>query len=135
MLQAFRHPFRANRSVPDEQTCNPAFPCDPLGHGAFCPYCGSAKIYHFSDDRTHKCVIVATFFPQGSEQSSSDTQLPLRAMVHRDWLITSHKKGSGKRAHAAISGHAKDRMDHAASASARRENRIVQKPLEGLSGR
>jgi transposase-like protein len=24
-------------------------------HGAFCPYCASAQIYHFRDNRTHKC--------------------------------------------------------------------------------
>ena len=55
MLQAFNTVDELTRAFPDEQTCIRHFREIRWARGAFCPYCGGAEIYNFSDDRTHKC--------------------------------------------------------------------------------
>jgi transposase-like protein len=62
---------------------------------ASCPYCGSSRVMHFSDLKTHKCgekecrqrfsIKVGTIF--------ENTKIPLRKWFMAIWLITSHKKG------------------------------------------
>ena len=62
---------------------------------AYCPYCGSERVMHFSDGKTHKCkekecrkrfsIKVGTIF--------HDSKIPLRKWFAAIWLITSHKKG------------------------------------------
>src|ERR1043166_3392465 len=61
--------------------------------GAFCPYCGSLKVYHFSDKRTHKCGDCRQRFSIKVGTIFEDSKVPLRKWLMAIWLITSHKKG------------------------------------------
>lgn len=82
-------------ALPDEQACIDHFTSIRWKSGPFCPYCGSTKVYHFGDKRTHKCgetacrqrfsIKVGTIF--------EDSKLPLRKWYMAIWLITSHRKG------------------------------------------
>lgn len=63
--------------------------------GAYCPHCGSTKVYHFSDKKTHKCgekecrkrfsIRVGSIF--------EDSKLPLTKWYGAIWLLTTNKKG------------------------------------------
>lgn len=80
-------------AIPDEQAAIDHFTSIRWKSGAFCPYCGLTKIFHFSDKRTHKCggcrqrfsIKVGTIF-EGSK-------IELRKWLMAIYLITSHKKG------------------------------------------
>ncbi len=61
--------------------------------GAFCPYCGSTRVMHFSDKKTHKCHDCRQRFSIKVGTIFEDTKLPLRKWFAAVWLITSHKKG------------------------------------------
>lgn len=83
------------KALPDEQAAVDHFTAIRWKNGAFCPYCGSAKVYHFADKRTHKCadkdcrqrfsIKVGTIF--------EDSKLGLRLWMLAVWYISSHKKG------------------------------------------
>lgn len=62
-------------------------------NGAFCPYCGSTKVYHFSDKRTHKCGDCLQRFSIKVGTIFEGSKIPLRKWLMAIWLITSHKKG------------------------------------------
>ncbi len=80
--------------IRNEQAAIDYFTAIRWRNGAFCPYCGSAKVYHFSDKRTHKCgekecrqrfsIKVGTIF--------EDSKIPLRKWLMAIWLI-NHSKG------------------------------------------
>jgi transposase-like protein len=80
-------------AFPDEQACIRHFRAVRWANGPFCPYCGGTKIYHFSDDRTHKCGDCRQRFSIKVGTIFEDTKLPLRKWFIAIWLITSHKKG------------------------------------------
>lgn len=61
--------------------------------GAFCPHCGSTKVYHFSDDVNHKCGDCRKRFSIKVGSIFEDSKIPLRKWFMAIWLITSHKKG------------------------------------------
>lgn len=83
------------KAIPDEQAAVDHFTHIRWKNGEFCPYCGSTKVYHFADKRTHKCadpecqqrfsIKVGTIF--------EDSKLGLRLWMLAVWYITSHKKG------------------------------------------
>lgn len=62
---------------------------------AHCPHCGSTRVMHFKDGKTHKCsekecrkrfsIKVGTIF--------EDSKIPLRKWFMAIWMVTSHKKG------------------------------------------
>jgi transposase-like protein len=93
MLQHFDTLEELTAAFPDEQTCIRHFRAIRWANGAFCPYCGSTKIYHFSDDRTHKCGDCRQRFSIKVGTIFEDTKLPLRKWFIAIWLVTSHKKG------------------------------------------
>lgn len=62
-------------------------------NGGFCPYCGSTKVYHFSDNRTHKCGDCRQRFSIKVGSIFEDSKIPLRKWLIAIWLLTSHKKG------------------------------------------
>lgn len=62
-------------------------------NGAFCPYCGSTKIYHFGDKKTHKCGDCRQRFSIKVGTIFEDSKIPLRKWLMAIWLLTSHKKG------------------------------------------
>ena len=55
MLQHFDTLEELTAAFPDEQTCIRHFRAIRWANGPFCPYCGGSRIYHFADDKTHKC--------------------------------------------------------------------------------
>jgi transposase-like protein len=61
--------------------------------GAYCPHCGSKRVMHFSDKKTHKCHDCRKRFSIKVGTIFEDTKLPLRKWFAAIWLITSHKKG------------------------------------------
>lgn len=82
-------------ALPDEQAAIEHFTAIRWKRGAFCPYadCGSTKVYHFSDKRTHKCGQCRRRFSIKVGTIFEDTKIPLRQWMMAIWLITSHKKG------------------------------------------
>lgn len=96
MLQHFETLDELTQAFPDELTCIKHFEAIRWAHGAFCPYCGntnSARIYHFSDGRNHKCGECRQRFSIKVGTIFEDTKLPLRKWFIAIWMITSHKKG------------------------------------------
>jgi transposase-like protein len=93
MLQHFDTLDELTAAFPDERSCIRHFRGIRWANGPFCPYCGSTKIYHFADDKTHKCGDCRQRFSIKVGTIFEDTKLPLRKWFIAIWLITSHKKG------------------------------------------
>jgi transposase-like protein len=93
MIQQFDSLLQVMEAFPDEQTCINHLRAIRWKGGAYCPHCGSTKVYHFSDDRTHKCGECRQRFSIKVGTIFEDTKLPLRKWFIAIWLITSHKKG------------------------------------------
>jgi hypothetical protein len=81
------------KAVPDEQSAIEQFTAIRWRHGAFCPHCGSTKVYHFSDDRTHKCGVCRKRFSIKVGTIFEDSKIGLREWMLAVWLITSHERG------------------------------------------
>ena len=80
-------------AFPDEQTAIDHFTAIRWADGAYCPLCGSTKVYHFSDKRTHKCGDCRKRFSIKVGTIFEDTKIELRKWIMAIWMITSHKKG------------------------------------------
>lgn len=78
---------------PDEQAAIDHLRAIRWKEGAFCPYCKSKRVMHFSDKKTHKCHDCRNRFSIKVGTIFEDTKLPLRKWFAAVWLITSHKKG------------------------------------------
>ena len=81
------------KSMPDEQAAIEHFTAIRWKHGAFCPHCGSTRIYHFADRRTHKCGDCRKRFSIKVGTIFEDSKIGLREWVRAIWLITNHKNG------------------------------------------
>jgi transposase-like protein len=93
MFQQFDSLIELVTAIPDEQTAIDHFRAIRWKNGAFCPHCGSTKVYHFSDNRTHKCGDCRQRFSIKVGTIFEDTKIGLRKWFMAIWLITSHKKG------------------------------------------
>jgi len=93
MIQQFDSLLQMMDAFPDEQTCINHLRAIRWANGAYCPHCGGTKVYHFSDDRTHKCGDCRQRFSIKVGTIFEDTKLPLRKWFIAIWMITSHKKG------------------------------------------
>ena len=80
------------RALPDEQTAIDHFTTIRWRDGEFCPYCGSTKVYHFSNMRTHKCGDCRQRFSIKVGTIFEDSKLPLRTWMLAVWYVTQHKK-------------------------------------------
>lgn len=89
----FKSLFDLLKVIPDEQSAIEHFTSIRWGNGAFCPLCGSTKVYHFSDKRTHKCGDCRKRFSIKVGTIFQDTKIPMQKWLMAIWLITSHKKG------------------------------------------
>jgi transposase-like protein len=89
----FKSLFELMSAVPDEQAAIDHFTAIRWRNGALCPYCGSTKVYHFSDRKTHKCGDCRQRFSIKVGTIFEDSKIPLRKWLMAIWLITSHKKG------------------------------------------
>ncbi len=80
-------------AIPDECAAIAHFTAVRWKHGAFCPYCGSRRVYHFSDKKNHKCGDCRQRFSIKVGTIFEDSKLPLRTWMLAVWFISSHKKG------------------------------------------
>lgn len=93
MLVRFKSLFELLRVIPDEQTAIDHFTAIRWRNGAFCPLCGSTRVYHFSDKRTHKCGDCRKRFSIKVGTIFQDTKIPMQKWLMAVWMLTSHKKG------------------------------------------
>jgi transposase-like protein len=93
MLQQFDSLVQLMEAFPDEQACINHLRAIRWRDGDFCPYCKSAKIYHFSDKRTYKCGDCRQRFSIKVGTVFEDTKMPLRKWFMAIWMVTSHTKG------------------------------------------
>ena len=91
--QSFDTLFQMMTAFPDEQSAIDHFTAIRWKRGAFCPLCGSTRVYHFSDRRTHKCGDCRKRFSIKVGTIFEDCKIELRKWMMAIWLITSHKKG------------------------------------------
>ncbi len=85
--------FQMMNAFPDEQAAIDHFTAIRWADGAFCPLCGSTRVYHFSDKRTHKCGDCRKRFSIKVGTIFEDSKIGMRQWMMATWLITSHKKG------------------------------------------
>ena len=85
--------FSLFAAFPDEQSCIDHLSSLRWKDGEFCPYCGSAKIYHFSDRKTFKCSDCRQRFSIKVGTVFEDTKISLRKWFAAIWMITNHPKG------------------------------------------
>ena len=78
---------------PNEQAAIDYFRAIRWRDGAFCPHCGSEKIYHFADNRTHKCGDCLKRFSIKVGTIFEDSKIPLVKWFMAIWMLTSHRKG------------------------------------------
>jgi len=93
VLQSFNSLIQMMEAIPDEQTAINHIRAIRWKNGAFCPHCGSVRVYHFKDERTHKCGDCRKRFSIRVGTIFEDSKLPLRKWMLAIWMITSHKKG------------------------------------------
>lgn len=93
MIQQFDSLFDLMRAFPDEITCIKHFQAIRWKSGAFCPHCGSTRVYHFADEKTHKCGDCRKRFSIKVGTIFEDSKVPLQKWFMAIWLITSHRKG------------------------------------------
>jgi transposase-like protein len=93
MFANFTSLFDLFEAFSDEQACIDHLRSIRWSDGEFCPHCGGARIYHFSDRKTHKCGDCRQRFSIKVGTIFHDTKLPLRKWFMAIWLITNHKKG------------------------------------------
>lgn len=92
-MREFNSLMELVNAIPDEQAAIDHFTAIRWKNGAFCPHCGSTKVYHFSDKRTHKCGDCRKRFSIKVGTIFEDTKIPMRKWMMAIWMITSHKKG------------------------------------------
>jgi transposase-like protein len=92
-LQQFETLLQMMKAIPDEQSAIDHFTAIRWRNGAFCPHCGGTRIYHFSDNRTHKCGECRKRFSIKVGTIFEDSKIEMRSWMMAIWLITSHKKG------------------------------------------
>ncbi len=93
MIQQFDSLMSMMETFSDEQVCIDHLRAIRWKNGAYCPHCGSTKVYHFSDNRTHKCSDCRQRFSIKVGTIFEDTKLPLRKWFMAIWMVTSHTKG------------------------------------------
>ena len=93
MIQTFNSLLEMMETFSDEQVCIDHLRAIRWAKGAYCPHCGSTKVYHFSDNRTHKCGDCRQRFSIKVGTIFEDTKLPLRKWFMAIWMVTSHTKG------------------------------------------
>lgn len=93
MIKQFDSLYDLMEAFTDEQSCVDHFRSIRWKDGAYCPHCGSVKVYHFKDGRSHKCGDCKSRFSIKVGTIFEDSKLPLCKWFMAIWMITSHKKG------------------------------------------
>jgi transposase-like protein len=92
MIRQFDSLLELMQVFGDEQACIDHLRAIRWKNGAFCPYCGAVKVYHFSDNQTHKCSDCRQRFSIKVGTIFEDTKLPLSKWFAAIWMVTSDKK-------------------------------------------
>lgn len=79
--------------IPTEEAAIAHFTAIRWKNGAFCPFCGSIRVYHFSDKRDHKCGDCRKRFSIKVGTVMEGTKIEVRKWLMAIWMLTSHKKG------------------------------------------
>ena len=93
MIKQFDNLIQMMAAFPDEQSAIDQLTAIRWKNGAYCPHCGSTKVYHFSDKRAHKCGDCRKRFSIKVGTIFEDSKIELRKWFMAVWLLTSHKKG------------------------------------------
>jgi len=93
MIQQFNSLVELMAALPNEQAAIDHFRSIRWQNGAYCPHCKSEKIYHFSDNRTHKCGDCRRRFSIKVGTIFEDSKIPLQKWMMAIWTLTSHRKG------------------------------------------
>ena len=93
MIQQFNSLMEMMETFTDEQVCIDHLRAIRWKNGAYCPHCGSTRVYNFSDRKTHKCGECRQRFSIKVGTIFEDTKLPLRKWFMAIWMVTSHTKG------------------------------------------
>ncbi|WP_162789548.1 transposase [Altererythrobacter sp. ZODW24] len=91
--QQFQNLVHVMNALPDQQAAIANFTAIRWKQGAFCPHCGSVKVYHFSDKRRHKCSDCRKRFSIKVGTIFEDSKIGLREWMLAIWLVTSHNRG------------------------------------------
>ena len=81
------------KAFPDELSAIKHFETLRWKNGAYCPHCGSTKVYDFADQKTHKCGECRKRFSVKVGTIFEDSKIGMQKWCMAIWLITSHKKG------------------------------------------
>ena len=92
-MREFKSLSELTSKIRSEQSAIDYFTSIRWRNGAFCPYCGSVKVYHFGDKKTHKCGDCLQRFSIKVGTVFEGSKIPLRKWLMAIWLLTSHKKG------------------------------------------
>jgi transposase-like protein len=79
--------------IPTEEAAIAHFTAIRWKNGAFCPFCGSTRVYHFSDKKDHKCGDCRRRFSIKVGTVMEGTKIEVRKWLMAIWMLTSHKKG------------------------------------------
>jgi transposase-like protein len=93
MIKQFKSLHEMIKAFPDDQSCIDHLRSIRWANGAFCPYCGSTRVYNFSDNRTHKCGDCRQRFSIKVGTIFEDSKIGLHKWFMAIYLLTSHKKG------------------------------------------
>ena len=93
MIQEFNSLINMMKVFNDEQACIDHITAIRWRGGAFCPHCGSTRVYHFKDRRSHKCGDCRKRFSIRVGTIFEDSKLSLQKWLIAIYLVTSHKKG------------------------------------------
>jgi transposase-like protein len=93
MQKKFSSLAELTKAIPNEEAAVSHFTSVRWKNGAFCPYCGSTRVYHFADKRDHKCADCRKRFSIKVGTVMEGTKIEVRKWLMAIWLLTSHKKG------------------------------------------
>jgi len=81
------------KTFPDEQSCINHLRNIRWKNGDYCPHCGGNKVYHFTDNRNHKCSICLRRFSIKVGTIFEESKISVRKWFMAIHLISSHKNG------------------------------------------
>ncbi|MDT3779829.1 IS1595 family transposase [Nitrospira sp. MA-1] len=93
MIKQFSSLYEMMKTFQDEQSCINHLRSIRWKNGVYCPHCGANKVYHFTDNKNHKCGICLRRFSIKVGTIFEESKIPLRKWFMAIYLISSHKKG------------------------------------------
>jgi transposase-like protein len=77
----------------DEETCVKHFASIRFANGEYCPHCGHAEIYTFSNGRRYRCASCKQDFTIKTGTVFGESKLPLRKWFMAIYLLSTTSKG------------------------------------------